>query len=86
MKPKAQAINGDLVYKTLDILDSVDGEKSFKKLKLTPLEYHTARLLLNEYWQNGEAKTFILAIANFFKRMGFTVMPTTDGVEFIITT
>lgn len=80
----ANTINGDLVYKTLDILDGVDNEKDFKKLKLTPLEYHTARLLLKEYYDRGEATTFCLAVANFFKRNGFTVKPTGDGVAFTI--
>ena len=79
-----KAINGDLVYKTLDILDGVDGEKDLKKLKLTPLEYETARLLLKEYWENGEAKTFWLNCANFFKKQGFKVEPTDDGVAYVI--
>lgn len=81
---KAKAINGDLVFKTLKVLDNVDGEKDLKRLKLTPLEYETARLLLKEYWANGEANTFWRGVADFFKKQGFTVEPTVDGVGYII--
>ena len=80
----ALTINGDLVCKTLDILDRVDGEKDLKKLKLTPLEYETAKLLLREYYGNGEATTFCLNRANFFKKQGFVAKLTDDGVGWII--
>ena len=80
----AQTINGDLVCKTLHILDSVDGEKDLKKLKLTPLEYETAKSLLLEYYDNGEATTFLCNCANFFKKQGFIVKLTDDRIGWII--
>ncbi len=83
-KIKPNSINGDLALKTLKVLDNVDGEKDLNKLKLTPLEYHTARLLLREYWDKGETATFWKAAANFFKKQGFIVEPTEDGVGWLI--
>lgn len=69
-----KSVNGDLALKPLDILDKAnDSEKEFRKLKLTPLEYETIRLLLKEYWENGEARTFYSAVAKFFQRNGFVV-------------
>lgn len=83
-KIKPNSINGDLALKTLKVLDNVDGEKDLNKLKLTPLEYHTARLLLREYWDKGEATTFLLGCANFFKKQGFGIELTADGVGWLI--
>lgn len=82
MKPNT--INGDLAFKLLDVIDSIDSEKDFNKLKLTPLEYETARLLLKEYWDKGEARTFYYAVADFFRRNGFSVKKADDGIDYII--
>jgi hypothetical protein len=56
----------------------IDSEKELKKRNLTLVEYKDIAFFANELQRNGFFLTFSKAIAEYFKRFAFVVMPPHD--------
>lgn len=56
----------------------IDSEKELKKRKITLAEYNAIAFSANELQSNGFFLTFSKAIAEYFKRFNFTVIPPHD--------
>lgn len=62
---KISAIYHDYVY--------IENDDDLKKRKLSLSDYRAFPEIFTEIQSNGSAETFILSIANYFEKYGFTV-------------
>ena len=65
-------------------LNAIEDYKDLRRNKLTLSEYYAAQEVYNELLRFRIAKTFISAVADFFKRFNFSVTLDYDKVNFII--
>lgn len=63
---------------------SIETDKDLKKRKLTLAEYQAFPSVFNDYQKNGEGRTFVAAIADYFKKYGFSVSMDENNVNYII--
>lgn len=61
-------------------LKNIDDEKSLRKEQLSPYEYKVCLDMLRELAICKQSNTFIEQCANFFKKCGFDVVKSEDGV------
>lgn len=62
---------------------SIETEKDLRKRKMSLSDYDAFRDCFNEIQRNGKTETFISALADYFKKFGFTV--TRRTVNYCIT-
>lgn len=63
---------------------SIETDRDLKKRKLTLAEYQAFPSVFNDYQKNGETRTFVTAIADYFKKYGFSVSMDENNVNYII--
>lgn len=63
---------------------SIETDKDLKKRKLTLAEYQAFPSVFKRYQDSGEARTFVTAIADYFKKYGFSVSMDENHVNYII--
>ena len=63
---------------------SIETDRDLKKRKLTYAEYQGFPSVFKRYQENGETHTFVTAIAEYFKKYGFSVSMDENNVNYII--
>ena len=63
---------------------SIETDKDLKKRKFTLAEYQAFPSVFKRYQDSGEARTFVAAIADYFKKNGFSVNMDENGINYVI--
>ena len=70
--------------KIYDDYTSIDSDKDLNRRKITLYEYKVVANIATNIQEYGKGRTFIIAVANYFKKFGFNVKLDDDGINFII--
>lgn len=62
----------------------IDNNSDLRKRRLHLNDYQAISDLANDIQRTGEVRTFLDAVANYFKRFGFTVTMGENNVNYII--
>lgn len=67
-----------------DYTHSIENDSDLRKRHLHLIDYQAIPGLANDIQKTGEVRTFLDAVANYFKRFGFTVTMGENNVNYII--
>lgn len=74
-----------MIKKMMKKFEGIDTEKDLKKNKLSLSDYDLVFRSLSDLYYNKSTKTYIKAVADWFKRNGANVKMDEEGINYIIT-